>query len=560
MVSISPQHHPWRFTAIVAGVVVAVFLIALAIVVPFRSETARKKVIQILSERLDADVELDDLRIRLLPRFRAEGHGLTVRHHGRTDVPPLVFVKTIEAEATLLTLLDRHLTRVQLEPLEIVIPPDRNREETRKPDSDDSGDAGLKMLRTFVIDELVSREGRFTIMPNDQADDDSAVAKAGSSDASKDPSRQSARPNRVWTIRQLRMRSVSVGGASPFVATVENAIPPGLIETTGSFGPWQPANPGTTPLDGYFTFDNADLGVFKGIGGILSSRGTFSGTLERIAVAGSTDTPNFVVDPGGHPVALRTTYRALVDGTNGNTLLESVDASFLRTSVKAVGGVLRTTGASGRTIKLDVNIDKGRLEDVLHLAMTGRPPMAGALKLATSFLIPPGDRSVIDKLQLKGWFTIDDARFTSPETQTKINDLSHRTRGRDSDERVERVSSQFAGSFALNNAVLSLPHVTFDVPGAAIRLAGTYGLTSEQIDFRGAAFTDAKISEMTSGFTSLLLKPLDLIFKRKAGGAEIPISIGGTRKEPSFGLDKGKVLTGPDEPDPKQNPAQRSRR
>jgi hypothetical protein len=189
-------------------------------------------------------------------------------------------------------------------------------------------------------------------------------------------------------------------------------------------------------------------------------------------------------------------------------------------------------------------MDRGRLEDVLRMAVKApQPPMNGALKLTTTFVLPPGDRDVVEKLKLDGAFTIADARFASPEVQTKINTLSHRTRGHNPERQTERVSSQFAGTFKLANGVLAIPHVAFDVPGAAIRLGGNYGLESEQIDFAGAAFTDAKVSEMTTGFKSLLLKPVDLLFNRKhGGGSEIPVKVTGTRKEPVFGLDKSRVF------------------
>ena len=169
--------------------------------------------------------------------------------------------------------------------------------------------------------------------------------------------------------------------------------------------------------------------------------------------------------------------------------------------------------------------------------------MVGALTLTTTFVLPPGDRDVVEKLQLDGAFTIADARFTSAETQAKINGLSQRTRGKNPEATPAPVSSQFAGAFKLRDGRLAIPHVTFDVPGAAIRLSGSYGLVSQQIDFTGTVFTDARISEMTTGLKSLSLKPLDLLFNRKNGGSAIPITIGGTRGAPSFGLDKGRILS-----------------
>jgi uncharacterized protein involved in outer membrane biogenesis len=120
--------HPWRILAIVAGVLTGVLLIALASVMPFSSETARRKLIEVLAARLDAEVELADLRLRVLPRFRAEGHGLAIRHKGRHDVPPMIAVKRFSADGNVVDLLRRHITRVVVEELDIQIPPDRNRE------------------------------------------------------------------------------------------------------------------------------------------------------------------------------------------------------------------------------------------------------------------------------------------------------------------------------------------------------------------------------------------------------------------------------------------------
>jgi hypothetical protein len=511
----------WRVATFIVAVVIAGLIIALASVIPFRSETARRKVIETLAERFDAEVELADLRLHVFPRFRAEGSGLTIRHKGRRDVPPLIAVASFSAQGNVFGLLRRHISLVTIQRLDINIPPDHNHDPNEgAADAKEGSDTRDEVARTFVIDELVSTEAKLVIIPKEEG---------------KHP--------KVWNIHHLKMNAVFLDGPMAYVATLDNAVPPGTIETSGSFGPWQSDQPGKTPLDGTFTFARADLGVFKGISGTLSARGRFEGILERIDIHGETDTPDFTVAAGGHPLPLHAAYHAVVDGTNGNTLLDKVDASFLQTSLTAKGGVIDNPGVDGRTTTLDVTIDKGRLEDVLRMAVKApEPPMVGALTLTTTFLLPPGDRDVIEKLQLDGAFTIAGARFTSGEIQTKINGLSQRTRGKNPEATPAHVSSQFAGAFKLRNSRLTIPHVTFNVPGAAIRLSGTYGLVSEQIDFTGTAFTDAKISEMTTGFKSLLLKPVDLLFNKKDGGSAIPITIGGTRDAPSFGLDKGHLL------------------
>ena len=83
-------------------------------------------------------------------------------------------------------------------------------------------------------------------------------------------------------------------------------------------------------------------------------------------------------------------YHAIVDGTNGNTILNQVNGSFLNTSLVAKGGVISTPGKPGRIVTLDITMDRARLEDVLQLAVkSARPPMTGALRLNTKFVLPP---------------------------------------------------------------------------------------------------------------------------------------------------------------------------
>ena len=122
-----------------------------------------------------------------------------------------------------------------------------------------------------------------------------------------------------------------------------------------------------TALGADYEFNDADLDTIKGIGGILSSKGRFHGVLERIRVEGTTDTPDFRVDVAGQPVHLRTSFAAVVDGTNGNTWLEPVEATLLDSSrIVARGEVVRTEDVKGRKVYLQVTIDDARIEDILQ--------------------------------------------------------------------------------------------------------------------------------------------------------------------------------------------------
>ena len=279
----------------------------------------------------------------------------------------------------------------------------------------------------------------------------------------------------TWRMHQLRMQSVGVARAMPFQSVLTNAVPPGQIQTEGRFGPWNADEPALTPIAGSFVFENANLDVFKGITGTLSSRGDFDGRLERLEVNGLTSTPNFALTVADHPVALETKYKAVVDATNGNTALERVDAALEDTQFVAVGGVYEVPGVKGRRVSLTITMDAGRLDDVLLLAVnTPKPTMTGGLAMTSTLELPPGDRDVVDKLRLQGRFRIQDGRFTDPMVQSRINGLSGRARG--TQEAPTPVASQFVGEFTLGDGQLTLRPVQFDVPGAVVELFGQYGL------------------------------------------------------------------------------------
>jgi len=516
-------------TGIVLIVVGVVLFATVLMLPPLSQEKAREKLVAALSDRFDADVELKELRLQVLPTIRAEGRGLTIRHRGRSDVPPLITIPHFSAESSLTSFLHRHISRVDIEGLDIQVPPDRKtaaQQPRARTDAVDDETPQSNLVEGVIVDDLYSMGARLTIIPSEEG---------------KDP--------KVWAIHDLHMKSVAAGHSMPFEATLTNAVPPGEIVTKGSFGPWQADDPGETPLDGVFTFDRADLAVFKGISGILSAHGEFGGKLERIDVRGQTETPEFrLVKTEGHPVPMATTYHAIVDGTNGNTILDEVNARILNTTIIAKGGVIGKPHVQGRTVSLDVAIDQGRLEDIMRMVVkTPKAPMTGALRMKTKFVLPPDDVDVVKKLRLDGSFSLGGARFTNADVQKKIVELSRRGSGKVGDQAADvdpaKVTSKFDGRFKLSESVLSIPTVTFDVPGAKVQLAGAYALLPETVDFKGTLFMDVKVSDTTTGIKHVLLKLVDPLFKRDGGGSAVPIKITGPRSDPSFGLDKGRVFS-----------------
>jgi hypothetical protein len=523
----------------------AIFIVGLTVAatrIPLSSNTLRQRVVAALARQFEGDVTLEDLTFRLAPRLRAVGSRLVIRYQGRQDIPPLVSVRTFTIDASLANLWHRRVDRVVLEGLDITIPPRAATTDDRGPGSaSEPQNAGgeSSTLAAYASGVAVTR-----------------VEAPGASLTvlRRDP----AKPPRVWQLHSLALDNVGVDRAMPFTAVLTNAIPPGLIAVSGSFGPWQRADPGRTSLGGRFSFDRADLSVFGGLAGTLSAEGTFGGTLDQIDVNGRTATPDFMVSIAGQPLPLTTTYHAIVDAGNGDTTLDPVDATFFNTSVRARGGIYDSPGPVGRTVRLEVSIEDGRLEDLMRLAVnTPTPPMTGGVDLLTQFVLPPGKADVVDKLQLEGRFAINDGHFTNTGVQQKVNDLSGRARGRPDSPGVENVTSDFKGRFALANGRLELSPVTFDVPGAIVELTGAYGLRRETLDFSGRLYMDAKLSQAVGGFKSLLLRLADPFF-RKNGRTVVPLKIDGTRKDPHFGLDVKRVFVS-SENGSKPAPAARNR-
>jgi hypothetical protein len=297
-------------------------------------------------------------------------------------------------------------------------------------------------------------------------------------------------------------------------------------------------------VQGDYTFKDADLGVIKGIGGILSSVGRYSGILDRIEVEGQTDTPAFSLDLAGRPVPLATRFRAIVDGTNGDTWLERVNARLGETTIDAKGAIVRTEQVKGRHIALDVEIAGGQLADLMRLAVkTERPPLVGRVDLKTALVLPAREGTVLDRLELDGSFSLAEATFTNVDVQKKIAMLSERGRG---DERADGVGtsvvSKLAGRFTLRHGQLDFSQLSFAVPGAVVQLTGTYHLRREEMSFTGDLLLDASLADMTSGVKSLIVRLAQPLFRRPGGGSRVPIRITGTRDHARFGLDTSRVL------------------
>ncbi|HTM26717.1 MAG TPA: AsmA-like C-terminal region-containing protein [Vicinamibacterales bacterium] len=497
-----------------AGVLVGLWI---AVLLVSRAPILRERLVQTLNDKLDADVELGSLEVRTFPLLRIHGDELKLRLKGQTNPAPFIEVRHFEVTGGLFGMLrrQRRFNSVELEGLRITIPPRSDH------DKESGSKAAATMSGPAVIDHLEAKDAQLIIQPKDSR---------------KEP--------KIFAIHNLALDTVGFDRAMPFVATLTNAIPKGEIAATGSFGPWVARDPGSTPLNGQYNFNRADLNTIEGISGTLKSAGAFTGALSEIDVRGTTSTPDFQIDIGGEPVPLTTRFHAVVDGTNGDTYLKRVDAMLRDTPITVQGAIVSQPNVKGRTVRVDATISDGRLEDVLRLAVSApRPVMLGRIGLQTSLTLPPGKGRVVDRLRLKGRFALARAQFTDAGVQEQLASLSRRAQGMKEGEPVGRIASNMRGTFEMQGGVLRFDALRFDLPGAVVELSGRYTLRSQLVDFTGTLGMDATVSKaMGGGIKGFLLKPFDPLFRKKGKGALIPITIKGSREQPKFGVKWGKVF------------------
>jgi hypothetical protein len=68
------------------------------------------------------------------------------------------------------------------------------------------------------------------------------------------------------------------------------------------------------------------------------------------------------------------------------------------------------------------------------------------------------------------------------------------------------------------------------MPGATVNVGGTFNLYDGTVQMAGNLRMQSDISHVTTGFKSVLLKPLSPFFKKDNAGAVIPIAITGSPK------------------------------
>jgi hypothetical protein len=476
----------------------------------------RNKLIQTLQARFHSPVELDRLEISMRKGILVTGGGLKILYlagpdkpSDRPDSPPMLMVDHFEFQTGWRELL-RPTTRVvsvKVRGVQVTIPPKEQRGATQPEDTKKDRQPVIGL----AVDTIECTDAKVVI--------------------------ESSRPDKQpleFLISRIVLKDVGLTKPFNYEATLRNPKPAGDIHSAGHFGPWKKEEPRDTPLDGSYEFTHADLASIHGIAGTLSSTGNFNGTLGEIAVNGAAEVPAFRLDVSDHGLPLHTEFDAVVDGTTGDTTLNSVWARVGRSELTASGAVVRsTTGVRGHNVDLHVVMERGRIDDMMSLAMKGNPTLLrGALATKAHLEIPPGPVSVSRKMRVEGTFAIRDAFLNDAKMQQQLDSMSERAKGKPklaNAQDAEVVGSSVSGKFKLANAVLDVTELNFAMPGAQVSMDGKLGLVESTFEFQGKVRTEATASQMTTGLKSLLVKPFDRFLKKNGAGMEIPIKVTGTR-------------------------------
>jgi hypothetical protein len=499
----------WYGLALIGfALLVIIGFILVAVNWPFKKQA----VIDALQESSAQSVRVDRFYRTYFPPG-CVSEGIRFLHGKNKDEPPLITIQklTIQGSYARIFTFQRHLPLVRVEGMRVTVPP-------KSPDGTSS--------RVMPVTQTKSK--RSTEIGTVIAD--GTVLDFLPTGAGKQPLH--------LMIHKLALDDLGKNQPISYRATIFNSKPPGEIQSTGRFGPWNPEDPRRTAVSGSYTFRNANLAFFKAISGTLYSKGKFSGILDHIEVAGTTDTPNFQVFNTSHTRRLTTEFHAALDATGGDTFLENVIGHFDRTTVAATGSV---TGENGKLTSVDLFGTDGRIENLLDLFIKDkRAPMTGGVRFRAHVELPPESESFIKKLKLVGDFGIGGGKFMNPHTQGGIGKLSESAQKAekwDHPEDPATVVSNLKGHVVAQDGIATLSNLSFSVPGAYARMHGTFSLIDHNVDLHGTLITTGKVGDATSGVKALLVKAITPLFKKRASAKIVPFKITGKYQHTTVSLD-----------------------
>ncbi len=500
-----------RIAGWAALVLIGAYAIVLAVFWPF----TQHKIAQRLSEETSSDVRFREFRTTFFPPGCVI-RDLEVRPAGEPSSPPVVTIQRLTIASNYREIWHHQVETMRLEDVRVGV--QLGRATANASGGGTSGKEGSQGSSTSVAELIIER----------------AVVEYPRRD----------KPPLVFPIHRLTLNNVVRDEPISFHVDMDNALPPGHVQGDGQFDPWKVQTIADTPVSGSYTFSDAHLDSLPGIGGTLSSQGSFAGPANALRVQGRTDTPDFRVKSAGHPVNIKTDFQAVVNCSNGDVTLQTVQAQFRGTGAIIRGDIKRPKGAPSRVASLQVDGSEGRIEDFLWLLSAQKEPaMMGPIAVHAHIVIPGGKRQFIQRIRVQGGFKMDGATFTKPDTQANVNTLSSRAVGQKVPKSAADLPdppASLQGQVDLLDAVAHFSQVSFFVPGAAADMHGAYNFNDERVNFQGEMKVDKKFSKTAQSLPSHVITWAgEKLFAKSTGAGEIlHVELTGTYDHPSFGLQK----------------------
>ena len=520
---------PWRKILLWAAaglglLVLIVGTLTIVVAVKLRDNSLTTKVTEVLSERLKAEVTLDSLSVHLWPSVRIVGRGLTIRRLvDAPNHPPIIVAESFIVHPGLRNILKGRAEQVEMIGMRVTIP--RRQSSSTRPSTPGRATSPTPPTPPTppAINRLIARNAELVYV-------------------SKKPDG----PLRVFQIHEVELRDLSFDNPMVFAAHLTNPLPRGQVRSKGHFGPFDPDEPGQSAIEGSYDFAEADFGTLKGLSGTVTSKGIFFGILDEVQVDGTTESDNFQLDEGGHPMALSTQFRAVVDATSGDLQISHLDGRLADSAFTATGSIARAESADGRRgryVALDIEFAAGRIEDLLgFMHESARPLMHGDVTLKGKVLLPTGEGRALDRLDITGTIGLDDAQFSSRAMQGKLLEMSRRAQGLKKDDAPASAVVDLKGTFRILKGQARFRTLHFRTEGALVTLVGNYGLRDTGLDFVGTVRLDAPISKVVGGVKGFFLKAVDPLFRKQGSGTVLPIRMVGTLKDPQTSVQMGKVF------------------
>jgi hypothetical protein len=438
------------------------------------------------------------------PGYVAEG--VTFHRYGDTQIPPLATLDrmTVVGSWTNLIFHPHELHEIRLDGLHVQIPPPGTK--ARKLDFD--GGVVASSQQTIAIETVVADGTTLDSLDNNGA------------------------PPLRLQFPSLQVHNVHQGQPLSFFARVLIPEPQGIVLANGSIGPFRSNDYGATPLSGTYSLKNADLSKVHGISGHAAATGRYSGTFSGIETFGHLGIPDFRA-ASAHKVRVDAAYRVLVNGTNGDVVIQNIEARTGKSLITASGSVV----GKPNKVNLTIATKDSRVQDLLKIVEQDEPSVLGRASFHAAVTLNNGPGEFLQRLGLNGEISLAQISFVKPDKQHDMNSFAARVQknppsGSKSDPAQVTAAASSQTTFQQGTAYFPDVHVT--LPGADAHLRGTFNLMSTRIHLTGKADLQRDISRAATGWKSALFKPLIPFFRHKGAGAIISVAVTGTAKQPKL--------------------------